>query len=419
MGYFIVENGGMPVSGEVCISGAKNAALPELAAAVMCGRTVLRGCPHLTDTFDAVEILKTLGFKACLENNTASAEQGGSGYEIPECLCQKMRSSVLFLAPLLIGRGRAEICMPGGCCLGARPVDMHLDVLKQMGAEITSDSKRIYAKAENGLDGCDIFLPFPSVGATETAVMAAAAARGKTRIFNPASEPEIDDLCRFLNSAGADIKFGSVIEINGRGGMLSTAEHSVMPDRIEAGTYLAAAAATGGELFLKNAVGAHLDAVCDVLRGMGCVIKCGEKNIYIDAPAGLDSPPYLETGPYPLFPTDMQPQFTVLFSVKRGECIVNETIFEGRQGHIPQLRKMGADIVIADEHTFLVRGRAGGLEAAETSATDLRCGAALLLAALTAKDGSCVIKNGGYILRGYEDICGKMSLIGVKMRYMP
>ena len=420
MGTFVLENRGMPVSGAVEISGAKNSALPLLAASVLCGRTVLNNCPHLSDTFAAIDILKKLGFKAELENNRAVVETAYTHISgIPRELCGKMRSSVLFLAPVTARCGCGRVCAPGGCRLGERPVNMHLYALEKLGAKITLANGEILAEAENGFSGADIFLAFPSVGATETAVMAAAAAYGKTRIFNPALEPEIEDLCIFLNSAGADIKFGSVIEINGNCGLLGNAEHRVIPDRIEAGTYLAAAAITGGELFLRKTRPEHLGPVCEMLRGMGCVINCGSDDIYIDAPAGLWNPPFLETGPYPQFPTDMQPQMTALFAANRGECVIREAIFEGRQGHIGELRKMGAEIIIADKHTFMVKGGGHALSCADTAATDLRCGAALLLAALTARRGKSTVKNGEYILRGYENICEKMGLIGVDLKYLP
>lgn len=417
MGYFVLENNNMPVSGEVRISGAKNAVLPIMAASVLCERVVLHNCPVLSDTYAAAGILKSLGFGFSMHDNTAVIERKvPCGCVLPPDLCGKMRSSVLFLAPLAARAGTVAASVPGGCCLGARPIDMHLSALEKMGADIGCSGCDIFLEAKNGLKGADIHFDFPSVGATETAVIAAAAAKGKTRIFNPAMEPEVKDLCDFLNAAGAKINFGDVIEIEGVEKLADSVEYTVMPDRIEAGTYMLAAAVTGGELFLRDTVPEHLDPLICLLCDMGCIIKCDGKSIYIDAPKGLENPCGISTAPYPMLPTDLQPQLTALFAVKRGVCTVRENIFEGRDKHIPQLNKMGADIIRQDSRTFVVNGRDAPLDAAVIKASDLRCGAALVLAALTAR-GSVVIENGDYILRGYEDICEKMSMIGVKMVY--
>ncbi|MBQ9519632.1 MAG: UDP-N-acetylglucosamine 1-carboxyvinyltransferase, partial [Firmicutes bacterium] len=383
MGYFTVYGTEMPVSGEVTISGAKNAALPELAAAVLCERAVLENCPKLSDTQTAAEILEKTGFSFKREGKTVFiTPNGGENTEVSKQLCGKMRSSVLFLAPLLCRCGRAAVYMPGGCCLGARPVDLHIYALERLGAKVECGGEKICARAPNGLNGAEITLPLPSVGATETAIMAAACARGESIVKNPAIEPEIEDLCRFLNSAGADISFGKEIKIRGQNGLLGRAKHRVMPDRIEAGTYLAAAAITGGELYLKNAGAGHISAFIKILEDMGCIIKTGDGQIYIDAPARLYLPDLVETAPYPAFPTDLQPQLTALMAVKRGKCTVRENIFESRLGHIPQLMKMGADIEILDNSTFTVNGLDGPFIGKNVRACDLRCGAALLLAGL-------------------------------------
>lgn len=417
MGRFIIEGSSIPVSGEVKIGGAKNAVLPIMAACVMCGSAVLHSCPPLLDTRAAADILGCLGVKCRFENKSAFIEYpGGGSFEISRELCGKMRSSVLFLAPAAARYGRAEIYLPGGCCLGKRPVDMHLKALETLGAKISCENDRICLEAENGFEGGDIYFDTSSVGATETAITAAVTARGRTRIHNPAREPEIADLCAFLNKAGADIEMGEVIEIQGRGGLLGHAEHTVMPDRIEAGTYLILAAATGGELFLKNAVGGHISPLCEILRGMGCIVEERSKALYIDAPRRFEVPPEIVSAPYPAFPTDLQPQMTALLAKGSGLCMVRETVFEGRYRHIPQLNKMGADIAVIDNTDFAVNGRGKNYHAAEVTASDLRCGAALVIAAAAAK-GESTIHNAEYVLRGYEDICKKMSLIGVKMRY--
>ena len=418
MGSFILESRGMPVSGEVFISGAKNAALPIMAAAVMCESAGLENCPRLSDTETAAEIIRAFGLECEIYKNTAKIKQGKkSGFAISPELCGKMRSSILFAAPAAQNFGKVVLCAPGGCRLGERPIDMHLDVLKKMGADIFVSDKKIEIEARHGFTGTDIKLKFPSVGATETAVMAGAAAKGRTRIHSPALEPEIEDLCAFLNSAGADINFGEVIEIKGCGGMLGHAEHRIMPDRIETGTYLTAAAITGGELFIRDTAPDKLEYVIKLLEDMGCIIKCGADSIYIDAPKNTINPKEIFTAPYPLFPTDMQPQFTALAAVSRGDCKIHENIFEGRYRHIPQLCAMGADIEIYGEREFIVHGLGHGLKSAAVEASDLRCGAALILAAISAKSGSSIIKNGEYVLRGYEDICTKLADIGIKAEY--
>ncbi|MBR6400849.1 MAG: UDP-N-acetylglucosamine 1-carboxyvinyltransferase [Firmicutes bacterium] len=416
MGYFKVWGGGLPVSGEVCISGAKNAALPIIAAAVLCKRVCLENCPRLSDTATAAEILDTAGFCFDRCGGGVNIEKTDIGCAcIPQEMCGKMRSSVLFIAPLLRRFGCVTLFMPGGCRLGARPVDMHLDLLREMGAKISICGDSITARADN-LHGIKTRLPFPSVGATETAIMAAVCAEGESEIHNAAKEPEIDDLCAFLNKAGADIRRGEILVIRGRNSLLGDVRHRIMPDRIEAGTYMAAAAITGGELFLKNAVYEHISAFAEVLMQMGCAVRENGDSIYIEAPERLYNPEYIATAPYPLFPTDMQPQLTALAAVKCGDCLIKENIFETRCGHVPQLNKMGAKIELLSRREFLVHGTESRLSPAVTEAADLRCGAALILAALAA-DGCSVIKNGGYILRGYEDICKKMSLIGVKIKY--
>ncbi|MBQ6554439.1 MAG: UDP-N-acetylglucosamine 1-carboxyvinyltransferase [Firmicutes bacterium] len=385
MGFFILESRGLPVSGEVHISGAKNAALPIMAAAVMCGDIRLENCPRLSDTRAAADIIRALGLECEIGGNIFTTRQTDIlNFSVPPPLCRKMRSSVLFLAPAAVRAGKAVICAPGGCRLGERPIDMHLEVLEKMGAEIRCFDDIIEIEAKNGFTGGDIYLKFPSVGATETAVMAGAAAKGRTRIFSPAVEPEIEDLCAFLNKAGAEISFGDVIEISGRGGMLGSAEHRIISDRIETGTYMALAAITGGELFIRDTAPDKLDFVIRLLEDMGCIIKRGGTEIYIDAPKNLQNPPETVTAPYPLFPTDMQPQLTALAAVSKGDCLIRENIFEGRYRHIPQLCKAGADIEIRGEREFMIHGLGHGLKSAVFEASDLRCGAALILAAACA-----------------------------------
>ena len=419
MGFFILESRGMPVSGEVHISGAKNAALPIMSAAVMCEDVRLENCPRLSDTAAAADIIRALGLECEFCVNEAGISQTDiKNHTVPPELCRKMRSSILFLAPAAVRCKKAVVCAPGGCRLGERPIDMHMEVLAKLGADIRRFDDIIEIEAKNGFTGADICLKFPSVGATETAIMAGAAAKGKTQIFSPAMEPEIEDLCAFLNKAGAEISFGDIIEINGRGGMLGSARHKIMPDRIETGTYLTAAAITGGELFIRDTAPDKLRFVIKLLENMGCIIKCGETDIYIDAPKNLQNPSEIITAPYPLFPTDMQPQLTALAAVSRGNCLIRENIFEGRYRHIPQLRKAGADIEIRGEREFMIHGLGHGLKSTVSEASDLRCGAALILAAASAKHGRSVIKNGGYILRGYEDICRKMNNIGIDIEYV-
>lgn len=412
MGGFFIE-GGRTLSGEVCVSGAKNAALPIAAAALLTEGAVIHNCPDLTDIRVSMDIISSLGCKCNLRSNVLTIEPYGMAeYEITRELCSKMRSSVTFLGALMGRMGQAVIYCPGGCVLGARPIDMHLDALEKMGAKISVDDGRISCVGK--MRGADISLRYPSVGATENIILAAVLAQGTTLIKNAAREPEIVALADFLNAAGAKIYGAGSSEIMIEGvDRLYRCEYTVIGDRIEAGTFMCAAAATGGELFIKGADPCSFTALTDTLRSMGCVIKERRGLVYIDAPKRLSCVDYIKTAPYPAFPTDMQAQLTAVLCRAEGVSVVEEGVFEARSRHIAELKKMGADIECTDERHFEICG-VKRLCGCDLYAGDLRGAAALVIAALAA-EGKSVVHNISYIRRGYECFENKLSCVGAEI----
>jgi UDP-N-acetylglucosamine 1-carboxyvinyltransferase len=409
MGEYIIE-GGRILSGEVRVSGAKNAALPIIAASLLTPGVTIYNCPVISDTSVCMDIMRHLGCGCSLVGNVLSIETYGlSGFEISSELCGKMRSSITFLGALMGAFGKAAVYCPGGCRLGKRPVDIHLDALERMGAKVTEENGLIYC--EGRLKGADITLRYPSVGATENIILAAATAIGNTRVKNSAREPEIIALCEFLNRCGAKIAGAGTdsIEIEGVP-KLGRCEYEIPGDRIEAGTYMCAAAITGGELFIRGAAEGTLDAVTETIRRCGCVVRSGRHCIYVDAPKRPIGVSGLFTAPYPALPTDMQAPLMAVLSVGMGESDIKETVFEARNRHIYQLNKMGANIACTDGKYFVIHG-VERLYGCEVEAEDLRGGAALLLAALAA-EGTTVVKNAEYIMRGYECIEKKLSDVG-------
>lgn len=418
MGNFIVE-GGNSLSGDICISGAKNSALPILCASILCKEVTLHSCPQLSDTYNTIKILEKLGCKAKFENNTINIQTNGlNSYTIDEKIGEQMRSSIIFLGALLSRTKKAVISLPGGCKLGKRPIDIHLEALKKLGVSIIEENGTLYCNGEN-MTGCEITLPFPSVGATENIILAGLGARGKTIIRNPAKEPEITDLQCFLNNIGANVQGCGTdkIIIYPCDSFKDLCEYKIMPDRIEAGTYITACAITGGELFINNIIPQHLEALTDILENMGCIIKQNSCSLYIEAPKKLTAPQSISTAPYPYFPTDLQPQITALCTLAKGSCTITENIFEARYRHIPQLISMGAKIDMISNTKFIIYGTSC-LYGTRVEATDLRCGAALILAGLGAK-GKTIISNSHFINRGYENICEKLNLIGGNIIYKP
>ncbi|WP_026478238.1 UDP-N-acetylglucosamine 1-carboxyvinyltransferase [Alkaliphilus transvaalensis] len=413
MGKIIVEKSG-PLNGTVRVSGAKNSVLPILAASLLStDKCTLEEVPDLRDVRVICEVLSSLGADVkrlgndMVEVNAADL----NNFEAPYELVRKMRASFLVMGPLLARMGEARISMPGGCAIGTRPIDLHLKGFKAMGAEITFGHGFVEAKAEK-LKGTKIYLDFPSVGATENIMMAAVLAEGQTIIENAAEEPEITDLANFLNKMGAKIMGAGTdtIKISGVPS-LGGAVHTVIPDRIEAGTYMVAAAITGGNVLVDNVVSDHLKPVIAKLKESFVeVIEEGNgiRVIAKNRPKAVD----IKTLPYPGFPTDMQAQFMALMSVSEGTSIFIETVFENRFMHVRELERMGANIKI-EGRSAIIEGRRS-LLGGPVKATDLRAGAALILAGLVS-EGKTEISNIKHIDRGYVRIEDKLRNLGAKI----
>lgn len=417
MGSFIV-NGGEALVGEIDINGAKNAALPILCACLLnSGITVLNNVPNLTDTRTAIDILRSLGCKVTSYSKTVIIDATFlTSCKIPKELTEKMRSSIIFLGSILARLGEAEIAYPGGCLLGKRPIDLHISALKALGAEIEEEEDNISAKASE-LVGAEIRLKFPSVGATQNAILAAVLAKGETIIYNSAREPEIEDLCGFLNAMGAKIKGGGSDKIIIQGvDSLHSCEYSIMPDRIEAGTYMCAAVATKGNIILNNVREEHLESLSSILIKMGAELTMLKDKIIIRSGKRLNAVPFVETAPYPLFPTDMQAQLMAVLATAKGDSIIKENIFEARNRHAIELNKMGADIKVIGGREFIIRG-VESLKAEEVAAYDLRGGAAMIIAALGCQ-GQSKITSAEYVLRGYENLDGVINSLGGKIEYV-
>ncbi|MBK7136505.1 MAG: UDP-N-acetylglucosamine 1-carboxyvinyltransferase [Rhodocyclales bacterium] len=414
MDKLLIE-GGVPLSGEVSISGAKNAALPLLCAALLTDEPLrLSNAPHLNDVSTMLRLLVQMGVDVTLdEKNSLVLDAGGLDKpEAPYDMVKTMRAAILTLGPLLARTGRARVSLPGGCAIGARPVDIHIRGLQAMGAEIRVEHGYILAQAER-LRGARIFCDLVTVTGTENLMMAAALADGVTVIENAAREPEVADLARCLNSMGAKVRgAGSdIVTIEGVE-RLSGAQHRIMPDRIETGTFLVAVAAAGGRVRLNGTHCGILDAVVEKLREAGARIDCHRDSIEIEAGGALNAVS-LRTAPYPAFPTDMQAQFMAMNCVARGAAVVTETIFENRFMHAQELRRLGADIEISG-NTAVVKG-VPRLDGATVMATDLRASACLVVAGLVAR-GETLIDRIYHLDRGYEHIEEKLSQLGARIR---
>lgn len=409
----LVINGGRRLEGEIQVHGAKNSALPLLAATILAhGECILHNCPMLTDVDAACRILSCLGCRCSRNGSTVCVDSSNvCGNEIPDNLMREMRSSIVFLGAVLGRTRRCRLTFPGGCELGARPIDLHLAALREMGAEIEEQHGWLECAAPGGLHGARVTLSFPSVGATENIMLAAACAEGTTEIHNAAREPEIVDLAEFLNKCGARISGagGSTIAIEGVK-RLEPAEHSVIPDRIAAGTYLCCAAATRGELILTRCCQEHMMGFLPVLESMGCrIYPYGGGKLYISCTRRLTAPPTIRTMPYPGFPTDIQAPFTALSSVAEGTSVFVENIFENRYRHVPELIRLGASIKV-EGRVAVVQG-VPALSGARVCAGELRGGAALVTAALAA-EGTSEISGVCYIDRGYESIEKTLRSVG-------
>ena len=414
----LVIHGGNPLRGRVKIGGAKNAVLPIIAAALLGSRgvSVLDDVPALEDVYTISSVLRSLGVKADysaaehrLTIDASRIETLAAPYE----LVRKMRASFLIMGPLLAREGRAEISLPGGCAIGTRPIDLHLKGFEALGAQIEITQGAIHASAPNGLKGARIYFDFPSVGATENVMMAASCAEGQTILENPALEPEIVDLANYLNVMGAHIRGAGTnqIKIDGVPGLMA-ADYTIIPDRIEAGTYMVAAAMTGGDVFIENAISEHLKPVVAKLKEAGAQIEEDIAGIRVRADGKMKAID-LKTLPYPGFPTDMQAQFMAMLAVAEGTSVVTETVFENRFMHVEELQRMGAAIRV-DGRTATVEG-GRPLTGAAVRATDLRAGAAMVLAGLVA-DGETRVGYIHHIDRGYDDLVAKLVALGADIR---
>lgn len=412
----LVIKGKNRLSGEINVQGAKNSVLPIMAACILCeGNCEIHNCPNIADVGSAMRILDFLGCSCHMENGVVFCNaEGASGYEIPDELMREMRSSVVFLGAILSRCGKAVISSPGGCELGPRPIDIHLSALRNLGAEIIEDHGFLYCSAPNGLCGSVIHLSFPSVGATENIMLAAVCAKGRTVIHNAAREPEISDLADFLNTAGAKISgCGSdTVEIEGVK-RLNGAAHTIIPDRIAASTYLCAAAATGGSVILNGAAPAHMSAVLSVLQSAGCETEVFENSVKLIGPKRPARVATVRTLVHPGFPTDAGPCVIALLSRAAGASVFVENIFENRFRYIDELNRFGAHITVSGR-VAVIEG-VPELTAAGCSCTDLRGGAALVIAALAA-EGETRINRISHILRGYDDIVGFLSELGADIK---
>ncbi len=416
MEKFIIEQS-LNIKGDVYIEGAKNACLPILAAAILSnGETIIKKVPFLSDINVMCSLLEDIGIdiKKDINNKTINIDTKNIyNKEVCYDLVKKIRASFLLAGPLLARFGKVSIQMPGGCAIGVRPIDLHLKGFKALGAEIIQEHGIIEINAKNGLVGTEIYLDFPSVGATENIIMASVLAKGETIISNCATEPEIVDLIEFLNKLGAKIEGAGTETIKIIGvDSLYNCTHTIIPDRIEAGTFLVLSAATRGEINILDVNCEHLKAVTSKLREINIdieekdnIIKVFGKNIF----KNVD----IKTMPYPGFPTDMQPQFMTLMSMIQGTSIINETIFENRFMHVAELGLMGANIKV-EGNSAIING-VEKITGSKVKATDLRAGAALIIAGLCA-EGISEISDIYHIERGYYNIEEKLKNIGAKIK---
>jgi UDP-N-acetylglucosamine 1-carboxyvinyltransferase len=413
MDKLLIE-GGTPLRGEAAISGAKNAALPLLCAALLSREPVtFSNVPDLNDIRTMLKLLAQMGVKVAREADTVTLDAAALDNPVaPYELVKTMRASILVLGPLTARCGEARVSLPGGCAIGARPVDQHIKGLQAMGAEVSVEHGYIHAKAVR-LRGARLFTDMVTVTGTENLMMAGCLAEGETVIENAAREPEVVDLANCLNAMGASISGAGSDVIRIRGvAALHGASHRIMPDRIETGTYLCAAAATGGEIRLTGTSASYLDAVVDKLMDAGCEIESTRQAIHLKAPPRLTSVS-LRTAPYPAFPTDMQAQFMAINCVAQGTAIIRETIFENRFMHAVELIRLGAQIKV-DGNSAVVTG-VDRLQGATVMATDLRASASLVVAGLVA-EGETLIERIYHLDRGYETLDQKLTALGARVR---
>jgi UDP-N-acetylglucosamine 1-carboxyvinyltransferase len=411
--------GGAQLDGEVTISGAKNATLPILAGALLSeGDVRISNVPHLRDVTTTIELLGRMGVSVTIHDPMDVEVNAStiSDFNAPYDLVKTMRASILVLGPLLARFGQADVSLPGGCAIGARPVDMHVKGLRALGAEVEINDGYIRARADR-LRGAHVFFDMVSVTGTENLLMAAALADGESVLENAAREPEIQDLANFLTSMGAQIEGAGTNRIVVQGvPSLGATNYRVQPDRIEAGTFLVAAAITGGRVRVRKVEPLHLEGVIQKLLEAGALIETGDDWVELDMRGRKLKSVDIRTDPYPGFPTDMQAQFVALNCVAGGTAAVTETVFENRFMHVPELQRMGADISLQG-NTAIIRG-VKGLNSATVMATDLRASASLVIAGLVA-EGETIVDRIYHIDRGYECIEEKLRQIGAKIRRIP
>ncbi len=417
----LIITGGAQLSGDLRISGAKNAALPILAATLLCEEIVSIGnIPHLHDITTTMQLLGQMGIELTIDEkmNIEVNSNTITKFEAPYELVKTMRASILVLGPLLARFGEAHVSLPGGCAIGTRPVDIHIDSLIKMGADIQVEAGYIHAKASR-LKGCRLVLDKVTVTGTENLLMAAVLAEGTTILENAAKEPEVSDLAHFLNAMGAKISGidTDILTVEGVEKLdAKNIHYNILPDRIETGTYLIAAAITKGKVKLKDTRPDILDAVLDKLKEAGAHITTGKDWIELDMKGKQPKAVSVRTAPYPAFPTDMQAQFTAMNSVAEGVGIITETVFENRFMHVQEMQRMGADIQL-ESNTAICKGTKQ-LTGAPVMATDLRASASLVLAALVAK-GDTLVDRIYHIDRGYDHIEEKLAQLGATIRRIP
>lgn len=408
----IIVRGGQRLSGSVKVEGAKNAVLPVIAATLLAsdGKSVIRDVPTLSDVYTINEVLRSLNAVVEFENNTITVDASRElKIEAPFEYVRKMRASVLVMGSLLARNGRARVALPGGCAIGSRPIDQHLKGFEAMGATVKVGNGFIEAEAVNGLHGAKIYLDFPSVGATENIMMAAVLAKGTTIMENVAKEPEIVDLANFLNKMGAKVVGAGTGTIRIEGvKMLFGADHNIIPDRIEAGTFMVASAITGGDVLVKGAVPEHLSSLIAKMEEMGVTIIEEAEGLRVIGPEKLKAVD-IKTMPHPGFPTDMQSQMMALLLRAQGTSMITETVFENRFMHVEEFRRMNANIKI-DGRSVIMNGPSD-LQGAEVAATDLRAAASLILTGLVA-DGITRVTELYHLDRGYVDFHLKLAGLG-------
>lgn len=402
MSRYII-NGGNKVEGRLSIRGAKNSVLPIMAAAILNeSKSIINNIPNISDVHVMIDILKSIGCKAKYEDSTLYLDSSNIDItSVKEEYMKMLRSSIIVMGAMIGRFNDISISYPGGCSIGARPIDLHLDALKTLGVKITEEKGYIYCHRDN-LIGSTINLQFPSVGATENAILAAVKAKGTTIINNAAKEPEIEDLQEFLNSMGAKVNGAgtSCIQIEGVD-KLHSVNHTIIPDRIAIGTYMIASAITGGNLEVDKVIKAHMDPIVKKLEEAGCIIEYKNKGLIMSPPKKIIPIDIVKTSPHPGFPTDMQSQLMTLLCLGKGTSVFHETIFENRFMHCDELIKMGANIINITENICMVKG-VDVLTGEKVKAMDLRGGAALVLAGLVA-EGTTEVSSINYIERGYED----------------